>query len=393
MENILVVGANTRPIACSLNKLGYNIYSADYFGCCDLKPYVKDYKSFLSQKPYESCGYFSQRFDGDVIYEMAKDFLGTVDSVICCSGADPHDYPKHKLIGNSDVDAVENKYKLYKKLKNKFDDILKLPETFLVHDIFDAHDIADSSDSEKFLLKPVKGSGGIGIMNLDEIGSDIQIHEAILQEIIEGRDVSTSVLSSGDEARTILTSHQLIGDKSLGQLESYGYCGNIAPYTQETVYPHQNHIKDISEEIIKELKLIGSNGVDMVINEDGIHLIEVNPRLQGTFEVAESSLGINMAEAHVKACRGELMETPAPQNFAVKLTVFAMKRSQVGELKLDGVHDKPYPNVIVERGEPISTVVTAGKIKENTLAAAKFIVNNLYGCLNTKRIIYSDYVE
>ncbi len=58
MENILVVGANTRPVACSLKNIGYNIYSADYFGCLDLKTCVTEYKSFLSQKPFHSCGFF-----------------------------------------------------------------------------------------------------------------------------------------------------------------------------------------------------------------------------------------------------------------------------------------------------------------------------------------------
>ena len=52
MENILIVGANTRPIACSLKNIGYNIYSADYFGCLDLKQCVTNFKSVLSQKPF-----------------------------------------------------------------------------------------------------------------------------------------------------------------------------------------------------------------------------------------------------------------------------------------------------------------------------------------------------
>ncbi len=42
MENILVVGANTRPIACSLKNIGYNVYSVDYFGCQDIKQCVID---------------------------------------------------------------------------------------------------------------------------------------------------------------------------------------------------------------------------------------------------------------------------------------------------------------------------------------------------------------
>ena len=38
MEKILVAGANTRAVACSLKKLGYTVYSADYFGVMDLRP-------------------------------------------------------------------------------------------------------------------------------------------------------------------------------------------------------------------------------------------------------------------------------------------------------------------------------------------------------------------
>ena len=45
MENILVLGANTRPIACSLKNIGYNVYSSDYFGCIDLKKCVTNFKS------------------------------------------------------------------------------------------------------------------------------------------------------------------------------------------------------------------------------------------------------------------------------------------------------------------------------------------------------------
>jgi len=60
MENMLVVGVNTRSVACSLKKLGYTVYSADYFGVMDLRPCVDRYKSILSQEPYQSCGKFTE---------------------------------------------------------------------------------------------------------------------------------------------------------------------------------------------------------------------------------------------------------------------------------------------------------------------------------------------
>ncbi|HEX7467642.1 MAG TPA: carboxylate--amine ligase, partial [Methanobacterium sp.] len=68
MENILVVGVNTRPVACSLRNVGYNIYSADYFGCQDLKTCVTDFKSFLTQKPFQTNGFFSQQFNSELLF-------------------------------------------------------------------------------------------------------------------------------------------------------------------------------------------------------------------------------------------------------------------------------------------------------------------------------------
>ena len=385
MENILVVGANTRPIACSLKSIGYNVYSADYFGCHDLKRCVTDYQSFLSQKPFHSCGFFSQTFDSELLLEMAQEFVESADHIICSSGASPQQFPKDKIIGNRDVKNVENKYKLYKKLRRSFEGVFELPETYLVADIQDAYETADASVAENFLLKPLEGSGGIGIHKLDDLDSSVDIRGAILQEIVEGNDVSASVLSSGDEATTILTSQQLIGNKWLGQMETYGYCGNIAPYRQTTNATNMN-FKEVAEEVVRDLKLIGSNGVDMIVKNDDVYVIEVNPRFQGTFEVTEAVLGINMAEAHIMACDGDLIEVPRPKKFGVKMIVFSKHRCFVGNLDIEGINDIPVPNVIVEKGEPVATAVTSGKVLENTVYMAERIVNSVYQ--NLKPINY-----
>ena len=381
MENILVVGANTRPVVCSLKNIGYDVSSSDYFGCVDSKKCVTNFKSILSQKPYSTCGNFSEKFDPEVILEMASGMVDDADFIIYNSGISPSKLPKRKLIGNRDIDNVENKYKLYKHLKKNLDDGFKLPETHLVNGLEDAHEIADASEVEKFLLKPLEGSGGVGIQNIDEIDPDTDIHEAILQEIVEGHDVSASVLSSVDEATTILTSQQLIGNKWLGQSENYGYCGNIVPYIQQNSLKKQlnnTNIEEIAADIVANLKLIGSNGVDMIIKNGEVYVIEVNPRLQGTYEPAEAALGINMGQAHIMACQGELIDIPAPKNFAAKMIIFAKERSMVGNVNMGCVNDIPAQNVIIEEGEPLATVLTSNKILEDAVYSAKKIVNDVY---------------
>ncbi len=382
MENILVLGANTRPIACSLKSIGYNVYSTDYFGCQDLKTCVTDFRSSLSQKPFHSCGFFSQNFNSDLLIENAKEFFECSDYIVYSSGVSPLKIPNKKLVGNKHHKNVENKYKLYKHFLNRFEGVFKLPETYLVSDLKDAQETANSSDAEKFLVKPIEGSGGIGIKNLDSMDPNDDIQRAILQEIIEGQDVSASVLSTGDDATSILTTQQIIGNKCLGQKESYAYGGNIAPYAKETKQSSIQNInksfKEVAEDLILDLNLIGSNGVDMIIKNGDIYLIEVNPRIQGTFEVCEAVLDINLAEAHILACEGELIDIPKPNKFAVKMIVHAKKKSIVGNLNMNNVNDIPTPNVIIEEGEPVCTVLTSGNVLENTIYSAKRVVNDVY---------------
>lgn len=377
MENILVVGANTRPVACSLNRYGYNVYSADYFGCIDIKNCVIDYKSILRYKKLESTGFFSETFTQNRLNEISAEFIDTVDHIICCSGADPSQFPKRKILGNKEVFTIENKYKLYKTLKKRFDGLIKIPETFYIDSLQDAHSIVKDNPEKKFLIKPLQGSGGIGITKFASDTITIDNNGALLQEIVNGHDISTSVISSIDEARTILISCQLIGRKNLGQLENYGYCGNITPYSgldQETMA----NLKNISEEIILELGLIGSNGLDIIIKDGTPYLIEVNPRIQGTFEVAELSLGINMAQTHINACNGSLIEAPKPNCFALKQILFAKERSLVTDIIQPDVYDLPGKNSIIEKGEPVATVVNSGKILKNTLEKGKTLVSSIY---------------
>ena len=41
-NSILAIGFNTRPLAYSLNQIGFEVHVVDFFGDIDLHPYVKD---------------------------------------------------------------------------------------------------------------------------------------------------------------------------------------------------------------------------------------------------------------------------------------------------------------------------------------------------------------
>ena len=373
----MVVGANTRAVACSLKKLGYTVYSVDYFGVRDLRPCADILKSVLDQKPGKSCGKFTERFNPLFIQEMALKMVDQVDGVICCAGISPDKFPSRKIIGNPDVKIVEDKYGLFIKLKHHFN----IPDTYLANDIHEICEIVRNSPEKKFILKPRFGSGGYGAFMLDSLNLEhkeqfianiLEDGGWMLQEFINGDNISASVLSTRDDAHTILTSSQIIGEESLGQMEPFGYCGNIVPYTEDI------KISELARKVVCHLSLIGSNGVDFIIRNGEISIIEVNPRFQGTFECAEMAMGVNMAELHLEACQGHLMKVPTPKKFAVKMIIHAHQRSQVGVLNFEGVYDIPNKGIIIEKGEPLATVLTSSTIKEDAIYSAEKLVQSVY---------------
>jgi len=135
--------------------------------------------------------------------------------------------------------------------------------------------------------------------------------------------------------------------------------------------------KDIVERIAMHFGLVGSNGIDLVISKEGIpYVVEVNPRFQGTLECVERVLGINIVKAHVKACLEGILPTTIKkrQVFYTRLILFAPQRSMVPDLTtFEEVRDIPIPRVIVEKGEPVCSIVAEAADRNSSLRKAKTI--------------------
>ncbi|ADP77728.1 protein of unknown function DUF201 [Methanothermus fervidus DSM 2088] len=366
---LLIVGINTRPIAHAAYNLGHEVYSVSYYCPIDFKAY-KDRKCILKYKPFKSCGKLSERFKERYLEEMSKEWIDKVDYIIPYTGAPVNSYPQRKILGNNKIEKIENKYKLYKILRKHFN----VPKTYLLSDIDEAKEIINNHPNKKFLIKPVKGSGGYGIFHANNFSNNFGNKKFLLQEYIDGVDVSASVISNGKEAKTIFTSNQLLNLNVAGWEGHFIYEGNIVP----SIYENEK-MKNIAENVIKKLSLVGSNGVDMVMTHDKIYVIEVNPRLQGTFECAEL-LGINVLDAHIKACKeGILIDRMNINEIAIKKIIYAKNKLFVKNTDFPkNVHDIPAKNVIIEKGEPVVTILSkAKKLKTavNKLNKTKEIIN------------------
>ena len=363
MEKLLLIGINTRSMLNSALKLDYEIFSTSYFSTSDT-PQIKNQKIILEEKNNESSGIFEDNFNSSYILETSKDFIDEADYIIPISGISPGEFSKKdqkKILGNKDVSQIENKFKFYEKIKDEF----TVPETFLIKDVDEAIEISENKPEVKYIIKPVKGSGGYDI-NLLNNDSTIQLNDSenyILQEYIDGINLSSSILARKDIKKTIINS-RLLTENDFKNNNSYIYIGNILPLTKESSLSNIGNIDEINKQMIEtsqnlayKFNLIGSNGVDYILNENGLYVIEVNPRIQGTFECVEKSLQINMLDAHIKSCMNESVEIPKAKYYSYKKIIYSPCRNKYSKIDLDNIYDLPHIGTITEKSEPLLTII------------------------------------
>lgn len=346
---VLVIANSARSIACSARKAGYEVYALDRYGDVDMR------------KCARSAGFVNI----EKAYELVRSF-GDIDAVILGPG---FEHLKFEHAFNNPVETVEgvsDKSRLSKKLRSMD---IPHPET------------ASIEKAEKLgfplMVKPKTGSGGVrnvAVRNgeeLDMFRERRDAREFIAQEFVEGIPCSASVISTGERAMLAALNEQLIGVPWLTGLP-FAYCGNITPF-------HTGFDKEMvmyAEEIALEFKLLGSNGVDFVLNEKGVQVIEVNPRFQGSMDTVERSTGMNIFDAHIRSFAGELPESRKPFCFAAKSIVYAnntvMITRRVSDV-LKGYMDKgqaadvPREGVLIKPDEPITTMLAAAKSRSIVL--------------------------
>lgn len=395
IRNLLVIGIDVVSLAASAKRAGYQVYAVDFFGDQDLKHVCRKCRSIIKQRPEKTCGRLLADFNPKAILQLTKDLLrkDEMDVALLSSGLD--DFPEVlfelndliPILGNSPdvIKKIRDRTKFFKELKRLQ---IRHPETTIAENFEEAR--KKSKDmGYPIVVKPLTSIGGASVRKVQDLQGLKQAfrHKPVLiQEHISGTPASVSLISSRNRTIALTVNEQLLGIRELGQQEPYGYCGNVVPLSaDESVI---TECKGIAEKIASHFSLVGSNGLDLVISEEGMpYAIEVNPRFQGTLECVERVLGINIVEVHVKACTDGVLPiiVKNPSAFCVRLILFASRRSIVPDLStFVEVRDIPSPGVVVGKGEPICSVVVKGADRNSSLKEAmkisKLIFESLQPC-------------
>ncbi len=218
---------------------------------------------------------------------------------------------KVKTIGSSSeaVFACSDKFETYNLLKDDHP-VIKSEKVYF-RDIKDYKGIF--SNGKDLLVKPADGVSCSGVHIVQSYADFIKasahlkrttsLPYFLLQDRVEGKSTSVSILSTGEQAIPLSLNLQNIGFDE-GKLV---YNGGEVPYEHGL----SDDAKDIAEKAVESIKgLKGYVGVDLLLDEarDEIYILEINPRLTTSYVALRRLLNFNLGEAIIKSIDGELPE-------------------------------------------------------------------------------------
>lgn len=398
VRSLLAMGIDLVSLASSAKRAGYQVYAADYFGDLDLQRICIKYKSVIQQKPAKSCGHLELNFKPEAFLRLTKSLLqeNQIDAILLSSGLD--DYYDILCELNDLVPILGNSPRTVKNVREKpkfFEELKRLgvphPETAIVTDVKEAKKMAAEIEYP-VVIKPSRGFAGMGIriakspQELKREFQEVLVFDdnILIQKNVIGTHVSISFLASHNVVKILTINEQLIGVLYTFQCEPFGYCGNIVPFHSANLISEK--CKHIAEKIALHFGLTGSNGIDLVISKENVpYVIEINPRFQGTLECVERVLKIDLVKAHINACIHESLPIIQERKFifSTRLILYAPERVLVPDLTIfKEVRDIPLPKTVIEKGEPLCSIVTEGSSRDDSLQKAKKIAEVIYGTLS-----------
>ena len=338
------------------------MYAADAFGDVDTKRCAREYF------PLDPLQLHAE-------LKPLKEVIDKVDGLIIGSGFENADFSflndaeMRKILGNAPEKTKEVSNKAW--LSSRLDDLsIPHPLTYTGREIAERIERAEHF-RYPVVAKPAYGGGGTANFFCHTEKELIRwaklLPDFLYQEYVKGQHASVSTISTKRAAMPVSVNEQLIGVDSLHAPGPFVYCGNVSPF----VTKFSDRTCEIAEKLTSKLGVIGSNGIDFVITDDGPFVIEVNPRLQGSLDTVERSMGFNVVDAHVKAMVGDLPERVSAKRYAVKAIAFARHEGvMIEDFAMERIVDIPEKGRIVKPGEPIATGIGVGDTRDRAYADA-----------------------
>jgi predicted ATP-grasp superfamily ATP-dependent carboligase len=203
---------------------------------------------------------------------------------------------------------------------------------------------------EGWLRKRIGGSGGGHVRKGSAATPGYNF-----QRRVPGRPVSVLFIADGRHARTVGFSAQWCNPTAE---QPFRYGGCVAPAGLGMRL--EAALAEACSAIVRATGLIGLNSLDLLIEEDGFHCIEINPRPGATLDIFDGSGALRLWPVHLAGVGGALAEVPAPSAEArAAALVYAWCRLVVPADFPWPVWtaDRSIPGTVIGPGDPVCTVL------------------------------------
>jgi uncharacterized protein len=375
---ILIMGVSVRAMAESAVESGYQVVGLDAFGDLDLQTMCECYSL---RRDYQ------YRFSAEGLFKASRGLA--FDSVVYTANLENHPGVVGRLaqsalvLGNSKdvLKQIRDWPSLFASLNRAG---FRTPET-----IFRA-DIQHPDPARKWLVKPVRGGGGHRMAFWRE-GKKVS-QDCMLQEYVPGISCSASFVANGHEAVIMGMTEQLIGVSQFGGRD-FNYCGNLLPLEigkGSTSDPHiLEQVRRIAALFTREFGLVGVNGMDFILANGQVILLEVNPRYASSMELIERAYRLPVFDLHVRAVTsGELPDfdlagkSRSPEKYFAKAILYAEKDGLAPKTQAwieRGIRDIPHAGEKLLRGKPICTLLADGATRDDCYASLAAEIERLKG--------------
>jgi predicted ATP-grasp superfamily ATP-dependent carboligase len=248
-------------------------------------------------------------------------------------------------------------------------------------------DPPSGGDDRQWLLKPLRGSGGIGVRQYRERAwFDPRTH--YLQGYIPGSCFSAVFLGLQSGRALLIGVTWLIQPKWL-HAPPFHYCGNVLSRPGAA-----SGLQKIGDVLADTFALRGLFGVDFVVGSAGFWVMEVNPRYTASVEVLERAFSRPLLDLHRTTLEGLAVDWPltGPSVFIGKAVLYAPQTlvfPEVGPWSFafaapcEEVEyaDVPHAGETVPRGQPVLTLFASAPTEAQCLQALHGKVQALDRCL------------
>ncbi|MEJ2393932.1 MAG: ATP-grasp domain-containing protein [Candidatus Thiodiazotropha sp.] len=162
-----------------------------------------------------------------------------------------------------------------------------------------------AAEEKSWLIKRAGSCGGQGVAYFDPLHSAAD-SASYYQRHLSGKVMSVLFIANGKRHRTI--GYNRLGMNGANAPAPFLYTGAVGQAHLEDA--RRLEVEEIVATLVADLALRGVNSLDFILNDDGLFVLDLNPRPTATLELYEHQLSDGWVKHHILACQGELPVIP-----------------------------------------------------------------------------------